>query len=311
MTTSAELLYSSAAERDIAQTAEALEQLEANLSDTQHSGLSHLGQVLWEAAGGEVTEYPANNLGAPLGETALEFLLSNGPTDDLAFWRRIGSSISLTKLARLPNSDMPALGAAVVANLDRLNARRLGVRPTQNQLLDSPFTGEWRIRGEALELAVDNFTALFGMKAEHITPLAPQSDGIRKDTFDDRTVTRSVQKLGFKARGLTVSVSADQDAEQGKQDLKDNDNIDQLALPTALVSDATVVLSGKNFDLDYSTTTGSLHTSSQLDLRSLVEHGIPLLWDIDPQGSEAIQVMLDDNANMMNVDRPPTLFDDA
>lgn len=282
-----------------------IEAIRQNLSSTQFREVARLGQVLWEAAGGEQSDYPSAELGPSLTPAALEHLLTNGPPDDLEFWRKVGSTLSISALTSLPSTQMPAFGSAMTANLDRILARCMSVRPAEPSLDVLPM---WNRRGRVVELRGSEFAAEFSDSKDDLVELAPPSDGIEKTTFDRRLGQRSVSKLGIRTSGLDVTIEPSGD--ELNTDLRESERLDELADDVSIVHEATVVLNNRNLDLNFETTTAKAVTSSRFAIEALVRGGLPMLWELGESDQEMVEKMISSFDSVADRARPErNLFD--
>jgi hypothetical protein len=305
LTDQTDLLLRGSTDVDADVVSSSIDAIRKNLSGPQFREVARLGQVLWEAAGGDQSAYPSAELGQSLTPAALEHLLVNGPPEDLVFWRKVGSTLSISGLTSLSATEMPALGSAIAANLDRIVARCVSVRPVEPSLDVLPM---WNRRGKVIELRGSEFAAEFAGSKDDLEELAPARSGIAKTVFDSRLGERSVSRLGIRTSGLSVTIESSGDEQSA--DLRESERLEELADDVSIVHDATVILAGRNLDLNFETTTGSAVTSSTFAMDALVSGALPMLWDFGEDDRAVLQNLVESFESLLDESRADeSLFD--
>ncbi len=153
--------FDAAREADRELTKLAVDTAQEFLRPVEASRVLRFLQAIWVGSGGAAPAFPGPTTptGDP-GDEGLRFLIESEPIADTPFWRALGGSLSIERLATLGISGSPPnLQHIIGANLDRLWARTFRVRADQPRLDDSGERLLWRMESGLLALAGSNFTA--------------------------------------------------------------------------------------------------------------------------------------------------------
>ncbi|QYG91819.1 hypothetical protein HC251_04750 [Iamia sp. SCSIO 61187] len=276
--------------------------LAEHLDAAQAGRVLNLGRVVWEATGGEPTQYPVTTDLSGLDDTALRFLLEEGPTDNAAFWRSIGRLVGLERLVNVGVRGGPNLAALVRSNADRLLARTLLVKQTQRTLEDAG--PEWAVESGALVLRGSDFLAYLAARRDDLTVAADEARALDLATFRDRTADEQVETVTVVAGdGKRVTIES--------EDMFDPSTDAVLAsvgdLPGTAVASVGLIVSGKHVTCDFTSRSASGHTNAQFDIVSLIERSLPMLWPLtDARDAAEVRLVRD---TVSRVGRTATLFD--
>lgn len=276
--------------------------LTEHLDAAQAGRVLNLGRVVWEATGGEPTLYPVTTDLSGLDDTALRFLLEEGPTDNATFWRSIGRLIGLDRLVNVGVRSGPNLAALVRSNADRLLARALLVKQTQRTLEDAG--PEWAIESGALVLRGSDFLAYLAARRDDLAAAADEARALDLPTFRARTADEQVETVTVVAGdGKKVTIES--------EDMFDPSTDAVLAsvgdLPGTAVASVGLIVSGKHVTCDFMSRSASGHTNAQFDIVSLIERALPMLWPLtDARDAAEVRLVRD---TVSRVGRPATLFD--
>jgi len=61
----------------------------------------NFGRIVWEATGGDPSQFPIRTALSGVDDTGLRFLLDEAPSDDPEFWRSVGRLVTLERLLLL------------------------------------------------------------------------------------------------------------------------------------------------------------------------------------------------------------------
>ena len=247
--------------------------------DPQEAGrILNFGRIIWEATGGEPSQYPRATDLSGLDDAGLRFLLEEGPAENDGFWRSVGRLVVLERLIQLGVSS-PNLGELIRVNADRIYAKALLVKATQRTLDD--VGPQWMIESGGLALRGSDFTIYFAPRRDLLT-VAPDTahpltfDAFRRRTSDEQVETVTVVTLDNK----TITIESD--------DIFDPSTDNVLAsvggLPGTRIAQVGLIVGGKHLACDFTSRSAHGHTNAQFDLLSLLERALPLLWPISDTG---------------------------
>jgi len=275
LTSAAANFFAGARAHDTEPIAQAAPLLADVLDDNQGSRLVNLGRIVWEATGGDPTQFPVTTDLASVDDSGLLFLLEEAPSDDPAFWRSIGRTVTLDRLLALGVREPPNLAPFVRANADRLLARALLVKGSQPRLDDE--TSSWIVQAGALAFLGHDFTAYLAPKRDDLAIAADEGKRLSFGAFGQRTEQEQID---------TVTVVA---ADGKKVTIKSEDLFDPATdtvlgsvggLPGSTVESVGLIVSGTHLECDFLTRTATGRTNARFDIVSLLERGLPMLWPI-------------------------------
>ncbi len=281
----------------------AVPDISEHLDRTQAARLLNFGRIVWEATGGDPSEFPVPTDLSGVDDTGLRFLLEEAPSDDVAFWRSVGRLVSLERLLSLGIRDALNLAPFVRANADRLNARALVVKMSQRRLDDAGPS--WAIDAGALALQGSDFTAYMAPKRDDLTVRSDSSRGLDFGTFRRRASQEQVETVTIVAGDRkTVRIES--------QDIFDPATDIVLAsigdLPGTLIEAVGLIVAGKHLECDFVSRVASGHTNALFDVMSMLERALPMLWPLtDERDVNEIRRLRE---TVARVALQPNLFDD-
>lgn len=253
------------------------------LRPSESSRMLRFLQATWVGSGAPTETFPAD-VGAPAdpGDEGLRFLIEQDEIADDAFWRGIGSSLTVERLSELGISGAPPnLQHIVRANLDRLWAKAVRVRPDQPRLDDDAYILTWRMEFNLLALTGSDFTAYLGSTVEDIAQVKvpePFTRGVTVEELRARARAIAVDSLELSNGQRVVTYrSSDQETDVAK-----DDELATVAkaLGSASVQRATITVGARHLELDFTTSTASARTSAKPPLTDILGLGLPLLWPL-------------------------------
>jgi hypothetical protein len=303
VSSAANSFFSAASAHEPAAVVSAVPTLTAHLDAAQSVRVLNFGRIVWEATGGEPTQYPIPTDLSGLDDAALRFLLEEGPSEEPAFWRSVGRLVSLERLIGLGVRSGANLAALVRANADRLYARALVVKQTQPRLED---TGpDWGIESGAIVLRGSDFGAYLAARRDDLTVAPDDARALDLKTFRRRTADEQVETVTVVAGdGKKVTIES--------EDMFDPSTDAVLAsvghLPGTAIASVGLIIAGKHLTCDFTTRTASGHTNAQFDVVSMIERALPMLWPLT-DGRDAGEVR-HVRETVTSVGFPRTLFDE-
>ena len=259
------------------------EQLDHQLNTQTTSDVLRFGQVLWEAAGGARTQFPKPTPGSAFTQAEMSYLLEKGPVDNVQFWRRVGRSLTLETILRDGATNPPALQAAIWANLDRIEVRRLAVIPTEQQLLGAQLG--WVIRQKALELVGTNFRAQLASKSEDTEALASRRPSMAYSEFSARLGATEADRIDLGGSDIDVSVRATPGSESTAAVTR---RAEALSAAGDRVNGARISLGNRRINVSLRDLVASGETNSHYPADQMLKIVLPLLWDLPEQDREEL-----------------------
>jgi hypothetical protein len=255
------------------------------LGSEQASRMTRILRTIWEGHGGSATSFPGpRDIPGSLTDEDVSLLLDNVTSEEVEFWRRIGSTVSLAQLARLsPSGPSPNLQRLVEANVDRLAARGLRVLIDLKQPDREPATRpEWMISRQCLALSGPDWTAYMAASRDDLPP-AQIRNGIPVGSIRHRVegLGTQITNIQFQRDDRLITYES-----RAALNVVNDDDLDAIAYAPgrteALVHTATIMLSGnRGLICDLTTATATGHTSAVFDVSDLLSYGLPLLLDLD------------------------------
>ncbi len=302
ITSAAEKFFRGSRVHDPSAIADSVSKLSEHLDSPESSRIINFGRVVWEATGGDPTQYPvATDLGG-VDDTGLRFLLEEAPGDDVRFWRSVGRLVSLDRLLSLGVREPRNLPIFVRANADRLNARALLVKAQQQRLEDTGPT--WSVEGGGLLLRGNDFAAYMAPRRDDLAVQPDKGTGLDIAAFRTRASDEQVETVTVTARdGKTVTIES--------EDIFDPTTDEVLAsvggLPGTVVQSVGLMVSGKHLECTFKSRTAGGNTSAQFDVISLLERALPMLWPLsDERDLDELRLI---QTTVGTVSLPPSLFD--
>jgi hypothetical protein len=298
--------FDAARRADTDQTRVAATTAVSYLRPAESSRVLRFLHAMWLGSGAAPGEFPGptEDISNDPGDEGLRFLLEHEEIDDRAFWRGIGASVTLERLASLSvKGATPNLQHLVASNLDRLWARACRVRSDQSRLDETVVGLIWRMELGLLALSGSNFTAYLGSKVEDIEQV--KSDDIplvSVETLRQRARSVSIESLELTNGQRVVTYgSADQSDVASDQELP----AVARALGTATVQKAAITVSGRRLELDFTTATISARTSGRPPLTDILGVGLPLLWTVSSLDWEPFRQMMESARDQQTLDLFP------
>lgn len=274
------------------ETRRAVDALEEGLKDADSARMIAFMRAMWISSNARAA-FPADRRGAAdPGADGIALLLESDEIADDAFWRSLGSSVSLAELTAVGVSGSPAnLQHLIRTNLDRYWARAGRVVPGQKRLDEPEGVLHWRLADGLLAMVGDDFVAHFAPAAADLVRVDPQGPVSGVAIAELRARVRAVE-----IDNLELS-NGDRVVTYGSEDhsnIASDEGLSAVAeaLGTAVVKRATVSAGNRRLSLDFVTRTVSGQTSARPSLADLLEVGVPLLWPLTEAQESAITALL-------------------
>jgi hypothetical protein len=287
--------------------------IRSHLGNESGERLLRLLHAVWIGSGGRSDLFPdAPAAEGALSDDALELLITGFDIDDAAFWARLGS-VTLPQLGRLNVGDRPRnLSRLVAVNADKIEGRWCRVVPDEPRIAhDEANLLQWDIEKGALALHGQHFTAYLANEKKELDGIqSNEQSGIAVADLSARCAfsEASVSDMTASGGGLIIEVasdSADSVLDNPYTEASVGAAAENLTNATASLRNGHVVV------CDFRHSTASSRTRGTLTLRELVRHGLPIVWPLAPDESEALAAMLSPVANLGNgdADARSSLFD--
>jgi hypothetical protein len=303
LTVAAGEFFSGARTHDSDAVAAAAPEIGEHLDTRQTDRLMNFGRIVWEATGGDPSQFPIPTALSGVDDTGLRFLLDEAPSDDPEFWRSVGRLVTLERLLSLGVREPPNLVAFLHANADRLLARYLLVKASQARLDDAGPT--WGMDGGGLAMHGSDFKAYVAPRREDITVTPDEDRGLDILTFRQRTNREQVETVTVVAGDRRTVTISSEDIFDPSTDVVLNSVGD---LPGTIIEGVGLIVGGKHLECDFVSRAASGHTNAQFDLVSLLERGLPMLWPLsDNRDIDEVRKI---RQTVATVSQPPRLFDD-
>ncbi len=283
--------FTAARALDVAATREAASLVSELLLPSQAERLGGLIHVLWVGSGGREEDYPGTgDLHGGLTDTALRFLLETKEVaEDPGFWWRIGQTVDIDQIGRLPLEGYVAnLQHLVRANLDRLMGKIMCVRADGGQIsLDGELRGEtrplfWTVDRGIFSLQGPNFQAWIASQSKEL-------DGVAGGDVDRPTVETVLRRAkNFAAKIDEMELWGDDRSvvyrSRHKNDITIGDGLNAAAEAVGERQEVhkavAVMRSGRHIYVDFTKATASAGSNARLPLQELVTAGTNLLCDL-------------------------------
>lgn len=285
--------FDAAQRREASPTAAAAELLSSLLDAPLAGRMTRMLQAVWQGHGGSLTEFPNTiSLGGALTDEDLLFLLDTIDTADWDFWRRIAAGVTVGQLARLAlPENSPNFQRLVKAGLTHFTAKALRVR--QDLGTDDGADPIWRTAHGCLALRGDGWTAyLAPSKADELPSSDEAGDGIAIGELRQRAAATQV------GVGNVHLIRGDRSITYESVEFADvvNDpELAQLAEDRAggRITRATITLpEGRRLTCDFTTASGTGHTTAIFPVADLVRVGVPLLIRLrDPEAAALAELV--------------------
>lgn len=282
--------FQAARSADTARTRSAVERAIEFLRPSESDRLLGFLQAMWIGAGARSDDFPGPvAISQDPGNDGLAFLIQDEEIADRQFWRALGSSLSLERLASLGLVGAPPnLQHVISANIDRLWARACRVKPDEPRLGDDSSL-LWRVDRGLVALSGSSFTAYLGSTVDDI-------DQIKVGRKHNGVTVAELRQRSSSPVDLLELSNGERVVTYGSEDQTDVASDDALgALSDALgfsnVRRATVNLNDRRLDLDFTTNTISARTSGRPPVSDLLKVGLPLLWDLNETERHELTVL--------------------
>jgi len=286
----------------------AAELLSAHLSQPFADTFGRVLQAVWIGSGERSDLFPLTQLSLFVGadDDTLEFLLNLNVIDDLRFWHRIGSAVSVEQLGRInvrqPNDNLQLL---IKANLGRLKARIFRMRyghPTFDDMNRPAFW--WKIERGTLALRGPNWTAYIAEKIEDLGGLT--GTGTRGVPLADlRTRSRAIPLVSLQLSDGHVAFDLNS-LEQ--TDIIQSNQLE--ALESSLGSRVTVYRAralnkGRQVVCDFRNSSATVPTSTIHGVADLLWTAIPLLRSLNEEERAELEETLRPEGGDLESDPAP------
>lgn len=274
---------------------QAVDELE-ELVDVRNSGvLTRFLQAVWIGSGGSASTFPgATGATGALDAAGLQLLLDIADADDDEFWERIARGMRLEQLVAIQAGPESATLQALMKHL-LPTLRAAGCGLADFQLADGADGRTWFVQRGYLALQLPRFRAVFTPSSISRYDIGQRMSGsapifrVLKDRAEDVDVRFTEIKLET-ASGNEVTIRPGVAA-----DLDDESLLDELATlaqaPT--VESVTIQLSSeRNLVCDLADFEARARTRGSFYVTELLEHGLPLLFDLNPAEKRLIGAML-------------------
>lgn len=261
--------------------------IQEHLNAEESGVVTNFGRIVWEATGGPPGQFPILTTLEGIDDDALRFLLEEGPTSDIGFWRSVGRSVTLERLVHLGLRRPVNLRSLLASNLDRMFARIVLIKYQERTLDQTEIY--WAMARESLELRGDGFSAFFAARREDIPFQPDTSGGISLTELRDRTIGLRVQSVTVSTGdGKTVTV----ESESGF-DLQSDETLTALAARgVSMVERIGILLNGKHLECQLDQRIASGRTNAQFELRELIGTALPVIWPLSEVDSAEISDLL-------------------
>lgn len=272
-----------ARELEVEPTARAARAFERMMAPAHSGQLVRFLHAIWLGSGGRSDQFPTSvEVGGPLTDQGLEYLIEASEIDNQDFWRRIGRSLTTDQLGRLHVEGRSAnLQHLVKANLDILTAKIARVLDDEPRLDADAFDIFWVIERGMLALRGIDFTAYLATVKDRMTVQGQESAGMRLQTLLDRAGRHGL------IVGRLLLARDDRHLEYGSvssDDVIHDDELQQLneALgPAARVHEAVAAMrGGGELEFDFRTNTASGRTAAKFAVSDLLRTTLGLLRDL-------------------------------
>jgi hypothetical protein len=304
--------FEAARTADIVRTRAAADAAQEFLREVESSRLLRFLQAMWIGGGAAAEAFPAPvGPASDPGDEGLKFLIEHEEIDDRDFWRALGESLTIERLARLGISGSPRnLQHVVFANLDKLWARAFRVRPDQPRLDEMGQELLWRMEMGLLALSGSNFTAYLGTTVDEISGIKSEgtSAGVTVEELRARARAVAVDSLEL-SNGQRIVTYGSPDPHT---DVAKDDELSALAnaLGSASVQRATITVGGRHLELDFTSATASARTSGRPPLADILGVALPLVWPLAPSDLQAFASMIASARDQQTLELLPSPSDD-
>ena len=271
LTSSARAIFEGSQNHDRETVSNAVDAVEPFLSGGISRQVTNFARILWEATGGEPSEFPRQTELEGVDNDGLIYLLSEAPEDDLKFWRSVGATVNFGRLLQVVRSTPRNLRVLLAANLDRYGVGALMIREREQRLPDN----RWAVTPEGLLFRGDGFDAYFAQKRGDL-PANDTVPALSLETFRARSSGYRVQSVTFSTdRETEIVVDSDirNVADDRALELLDQDS-------GSKISHAVVTVAGKPLVANFVERVARGRTNTRFSLDSILEDAIPLLWDL-------------------------------
>lgn len=280
-------VFEAAASHEAQPIAAGVEDIQPYLQEDTSRRLLNLARIVWESTGGEPTEFPATTDLDSLDIDSLTFLLTDGPPDDILFWRNVGRTITLDNLFRAGVVDAPNWRIFLASNLDRISARAVRLKE-RKQTSTRPG---WSLNRQTLQFSGPDFD---GYVASYKSDL-PGPDEVYPPTITDfQSRTRNHQIVS-----MTVSTARATDItiDSIVTNVSTDESVALLARdPTARVDSASIKGSRKRMEVNFRQRTAGGHTGAKFTLEEIILRAIPVLWRLDSRSRDEFASLLEINS---------------
>jgi hypothetical protein len=294
--------FGAAQQHNVEITEQAVQESEQIL-DLQHaSRVTRLLQAVWVGSGASGASFPGQiEVGSPLDEAGLRFLLGLPDIRDDAFWKRVGADLTLQRLCDLTNLETSDnLHALLRGTGHRLQTKACRVR----QLDTTIRSPEWSVIGGVLQLRVADQAASFAPKKTAELPSADtEPPAVNMANVRDRAT-----QSGAVVEALEMATDSRQMAYGSIEhtDVSHDDNLGQFENvlgPLASVRAATLRLSlTRTLRCDFNSRTAAGKSNARFFLPELVTVAVPMLATFNDSTYEHLAGLIEPR---------PTLVDEA
>lgn len=288
--------------------ASTLSAIEKSLEAPQAYRLERVLQAVWEGSNGLLDLFPGTiDTSGKLNAEALEYLVAYMSTDDRAFWRRVGRTVTIADLEALNFSKYRRnVERLIGANLDVLTARAASVFPDPLGLERAERESEfqWGLRDGHLSFAAPRWFAVLAESRKELEQVAPRrSAPVSVGSFVARSAGADLIEATVHSGDETFKLRHD----EGQIDTERLVGVaQQFATPSRVTHTLAATPSGR-VSIDLEAMTGTGVTKSIIRLADLLQVTAPLLLDEPDLDKEALLEVL--KYDVGDVEAQPTLFD--
>ena len=256
-------------------------------------------EALWLGSGGRADLFPHTISGeSTLEDDSWRFILDLNDIDDLDFWYRIGTGISLEQLIRVGNPRGKNLHNLVKALSTKLAVgafkvvQRKPTIPQDMSLFEEPVSApivnwQWLIEEGLLTLQAPDFpTYVAGTKPELDSIKNETKDGLNPVEYRDRSKNYTITHVAGQAGSADFRFD-DNDGNTLRQLL---DTLESTPGTFLRVKRAKTLIRGSNHaEVDFTDDSFSTGTKSRIPLKDYLSEGLPLLRSLSNEEHELLQ----------------------
>lgn len=286
--------FEAAGELRIEPTASAVAAMGESFDPIRASRLTRVLQAVWEGSDGRIDQFPGQpDLSGTLSTAELQYLLDYVDSGDEVFWKRVGRSLTLSKLADLDVSQRKrAFNSLVGANLDVIEAGAGSLIHDKIGLtaVDRLNLYEWNIREKRVTFEGPRFFVFLGeFKDDVVKKSKGAGRGVSPATVLNRAPNLELNQVAIHAGGEAITYSA----EGGRLDRERLLSIaQQWDSDTPLATSAVAQSSSGRVNIDFVRNIAWRTTNSKLLMSDLLATAVPLLHDLDAEELSDLKLAL-------------------